>query len=57
MINNDINYQKKYSFKKEYNTQEYNNVKTIYSNEYSNVNPKENELEQNIMNGSIVLKY
>ena len=34
MLNNGINYQKKYSLKKEYNTQAYNNGKIIYANEY-----------------------
>ena len=57
MLSNGINYQKQYSFKKEYNTQIYNNGKTIYSNEYSNVNHNVNELEQNIINSSIVLIY
>ena len=45
MLSNDINYQKKYSLKKEYNTQAYNNGKIIYANEYSNVNQNINELE------------
>ena len=57
MLNNGINYKKQYSFKKEYNTQIYNNGKTIYSNEYNNVNHNVNELEQNIINSSIVLIY
>ena len=57
MLSNDINYQKKYSLKKEYNTQAYNNGKIIYANEYSNVNHNINNSEQNIINSSIVLIY
>ena len=57
MLNNGINYHKKYSLKKEYNTQAYNNGKIIYANEYSNVNHNLKELELNIINSSIVLKY
>ena len=45
MLSNVINYQKKYSLKKEYKTQAYNNGKIIYVNEYSNVNQNVNELE------------
>ena len=51
MLNNGINYQKKYSLKKEYNTQAYNNGKIIY------VNHNINNSEQNIINSSIVLIY
>ena len=57
MLNNGINYQKKYSLKKEYNAQAYNNGKIIYANEYNNVNHNINNSEQNIINSSIVLIY
>ena len=57
MLSNNINCQKQYFFQKEYNTQTYNNGKTININEYSNVNLIVNELEQNMMKIFKMLKY
>ena len=57
MLSNEINCKKKYSLKKENNTQAYNNGKIIYANEYSNVNQNINNSEQNIINSSIVFIY
>jgi hypothetical protein len=57
MLSNNINCQKQYLFQKEYNAQTYNNGKIININEYSNVNPIVNELEQNMMKIFKMLKY
>ena len=49
MLNNDIKYQKLYSFQKEYKSKIYDNIKTNNKNEYNNVNPNANEKEQNLI--------